>query len=119
MFLKSFSLVSGAVGQIFILAAIGYLLVKRGILTREGIRLISRLIIIVTLPAMIFSQLIRGFNFSLKPAWWIFPLTSFVITLLGFLVGGFFAGLVKQGEEKRQFLSLTSFQNAGYFPLAL
>ncbi len=119
MFLKSFGLVSGAIGQIFILGVIGYFLVKKNILTRQGMDLISRLVITVTLPAMIFSQLIRGFSFGLKPAWWIFPLTSFAITLLGFLVGAVFAGLIKQGEARRQFLSLTSFQNSGYLPLAL
>lgn len=119
MFFKSFGLVSGAVGQIFILGAIGYFLVRRGILTRQGMDFISRLVIDITLPAMIFSQLIQGFNFSLKPAWWIFPLTSFAITLLGLIVGSAFASLIKRGEQRRQFLSLVAFQNSGYLPLAL
>ena len=119
MFLKSFGLVSGAMGQIFILGAIGYFLVKKAILTRQGMDFLTRLIIEVTLPAMIFSQLIQGFNFSLKPQWWIFPLTSFAITFLGLLVGGIFVNLFKQTEEKKQFLSLVAFQNCGYLPLAL
>lgn len=119
MFLKSFGLVSGAVGQIFILGAIGYFLVKKNILTRQGMDLISRLVIEITLPAMIFSRLIQGFKFSLKPAWWIFPLTSLAITVLGLIVGSAFAGFIKRGEHKRQFLSLVAFQNSGYLPLAL
>ncbi len=119
MFLKSFGLVSGAVGQIFILGAIGYFLVKKNILTRQGMDLLSRLVIGITLPAMIFSQLIRGFKFDLEPAWWVFPLTSFAITFLGLLVGGFFVNLIKQDEAKRQFLSLVAFQNSGWIPLAL
>jgi predicted permease len=119
MFLRSFGLVSGAVGQIFILGAIGYFLVRKGIVNREGLGLLSRLVIGVTLPAMIFSQLIQGFKFSLKPVWWIFPLTSFTVTLLGLIVGAVFAVFVRQGEERRQFLSLAAFQNSGYLPLAL
>ncbi|MFH1338370.1 MAG: AEC family transporter, partial [Candidatus Omnitrophota bacterium] len=119
MFLKSFGLVSQAVGQIFILGAIGFFLVKRSILTRQGMDLISRLVIGITLPAMIFSRLIQGFNFGLKPAWWIFPLASFAITVLGLITGSAFAGLIKKGEERRQFLSLVAFQNSGYLPLAL
>ncbi len=119
MFLKSFSLVSGAVGQIFILGAMGYLLVKREFLTREGMDFLSRLVIKITLPAMIFSRLISEFKFDLKPQWWIFPLTSFAITLLGLLVGGIFVNLIKNNEEKRQFLSLVAFQNSGYLPLCL
>ena len=119
MFLKSFGLVSEAVGQIFILGAIGFFLVKKNILTRQGIELISRLVIQITLPAMIFFRLIRGFNFNLKPAWWIFPLASFAITLLGLIVGCAFASLIKKGEQRRQFLSLVAFQNSGWIPLAL
>lgn len=119
MFFKSLGLVSEAVGQIFILGAIGFLLVKKNILTRQGMDFISRLVIDITLPAMIFSQLIQGFNFNLKPAWWIFPLASFAITLLGLIVGCVFVSLIKKGEQKRQFLSLVAFQNSGWIPLAL
>jgi len=119
MFLQSFQIVLLAVGQVFILGAIGYFLVKRDILTRQGMDLISRLVIEVTLPALIFSQLIKRFTFALSPAWWIFPLISLAITFLGLLVGGIFVNFIKQDEEKRQFLSLITFQNAGYIPLAL
>ena len=119
MFLGSFGIVSGAVVQIFILGAIGYFLVRKGILNREGMNLLSRLVILITLPAMIFSQLIQGFKFSLTPAWWVFPLISFAITFLGLLVGGIFVNLIKQDEAKRQFLTLIVFQNGGYLPLAL
>jgi len=119
MFFKSFGLVSGAVGQIFILGAIGYFLVKKAILTRDGMDLLCSLVIKITLPAMIFSQLIRRFTFSLTPPWWIFPLTSFAITFLGLLVGGIFVNLIRQDEAKRQFLNLVAFQNSGYLPLAL
>ncbi|MFC1657839.1 AEC family transporter [Candidatus Omnitrophota bacterium] len=119
MFGQSFALVSGAVGQIFILGAIGYFLVKKEILTREGMDILSRLVITVTLPAMIFSQLIQGFSFDLEPAWWVFTLASFAVTLLGFLAGGIFVSLLEAGEGRRQFLSLTAFQNSGYLPLAL
>lgn len=81
--------------------------------------ILSRLVVEVTLPAMIFCQLIQGFDFSLSPAWWIFPLTSLAVMFLGLLIGGVFVNFIKKEEEKRQFLSLVTFQNAGYLPLAL
>lgn len=119
MFWESFGSVSGAVGQIFILGAIGYFLVRRGILNREGMSLLSRLVIGITLPAMIFSQLIQGFKFNLRPAWWIFPLSSFAIIFIGLFVGGLFVKFIKTDEARRQFLSLVAFQNSGWIPLAL
>ncbi|MBU0549498.1 MAG: AEC family transporter [Candidatus Omnitrophica bacterium] len=119
MFFKSFALVSGAVGQIFILGAIGYALVKKDILTRQGMDFITRLVIEVTLPAMIFSKLIHGFWFNLSPSWWVFPLLGLAVTILGLLVGGVFIKFIKPGVQRRQFLSLVAFQNSGYLPLAL
>ncbi len=119
MFWQSFCPVLGAVLQIVILGAIGFILVKRALLAAPGIDLLSRLVISVTLPAMMFTRRIQGFRFDLEPAWWIFPLVSFAITILGFMVGGIFANFVSGDEEKRQFLSLLAFHNSGYLPLAL
>lgn len=73
----------------------------------------------ITLPALIFCQLIKDFRFDLYPNWWIFPLLSIGITLLGFLVGFIFVGLIKGQQHKIQFLSSIGFQNSGFLPLAL
>jgi hypothetical protein len=73
----------------------------------------------VTLPVLIFCQLIKDFSFSIYPNWWVLPLVSMAITLLGLLVGFLFLGFIKPEQEKLQFLGLTTFQNSGYLPLAL
>jgi predicted permease len=120
MFLQSFKITGLAVGQIFILGAIGYFLVKKNILGSCGLNSLSRLVLEITLPAMIFCQLAKDFSFSLYPDWWIFPLISIAITLAGLAVGLLFAWFIGGGIEKRlQFLSLVAFQNSGYLPLAL
>lgn len=105
--------------QIFLLGAIGYFLVKKNILGSEGLDALSRLVIEVTLPIFIFSQLVKGFSFSLYSDWWIFPLISFLVTALGLLIGFLLTGLIKGAQHKAQFLSLVTFQNSGYLPLAL
>ena len=119
MFLESFRITGLAVLQIFLLASVGYFLVKRHILGDACLDALSRLTIEVTLPALIFTQLIKDFTFSLYPDWWIFPLLSVAITLLGLGIGSLFAGFMRKGEERQQFLSLVTFQNSGYLPLAL
>ncbi|MEI6631332.1 MAG: AEC family transporter [bacterium] len=119
MFLESFRITGIAVLEIFILGAIGYFLVKKNILGEAGLDALSRLTIEITLPAMIFCQLIKDFSFKLYPDWWVFPLLSVGITLLGLGVGGIFSWFISAGEQRHQFLSLVTFQNSGYLPLAL
>ena len=119
MLLEHFRITGSAVGQIFLLAAIGYFLVKKRFLENAGLDAISRLTMDVTLPLLIFCQLIKDFSFSLYPDWWIIPLISIGITMLGLLAGALFSVLIKGEQHKLQFVSLVGFQNSGYLPLAL
>ena len=119
MLLEHFRITASAVAQIFILAAIGYFLVKKKFLESSGLDAISNLVMDVTLPLLIFCQLIKDFSFLLYPDWWIFPLISIAVTILGLLAGAVFSVLIKGGQHKLQFISLVGFQNSGYLPLAL
>jgi predicted permease len=119
MFLGFFKIASSAVIQIFILGALGYLLVKRNFLRDEGLNILSRLSIDITLPIMIFCQLSRNFTFGFYADWYVFPLISIVLTILGLGIGWFFSQFIHGHEHKMQFLSLAAFQNSGYLPLAL
>jgi hypothetical protein len=119
MLLHSFEITSSAVFQIFLLGGIGYFLVKKEFLGHEGLKALSRLTIDITLPVLMFCQLVKDFRFDLYPNWWVFPLLSVAITLLGWLVGLPFLKLISGDEKKLQFLNLVAFQNSGYLPLAL
>jgi len=105
--------------ELFILGAFGFWLVKRKILNAGGLENLSRLVIELCLPVMIFCQLMQDFNFNRFRNWWIFPLLSLGISILGLLVGVMFLPLLKNLEYKKQFLSLVTFQNSGYLPLVL
>ena len=119
MFLESFKITGLAVTQIFLLGAIGYFLLKKNILSQEGLNSLSRLVIEITLPIWIFCQLVKDFSFTLYPDWWILPLVSIAITAIGLVVGAVFTGFMRGAQHKLQFLSLVTFQNSGYLPLAL
>lgn len=119
MFMNYFQITGLSVLQIFILGALGYFLIKRNILGDCALDGISRLVIEVTLPIMIFCQLIKEFSFSVYANWWFFPLLSIFITILGLLLGSAFGIFINGRQHKLQFLSLVTFQNSGYLPLAL
>lgn len=119
MFLEPVMTTGSAIIQILLLAGIGYLLVKKCVLDDVGIGTLSRIVVEVTLPLQIFSQLVRDFNFQEYSNWWVFPLLSIAITLTGLLIGGMFLKFIHGQEHKKQFLGLIAFQNSGYLPLAL
>jgi len=119
MFLESFKTISVAVVQIFVLGLIGYLLVRRKFLNDEGLNSISRLVIEVTLPILIFCRLVGDFSFSLYSNWWLFPLISLAITAAGLGVGLLFGIFIGGKQHKMQFANLVAFQNSGYLPLVL
>lgn len=119
MFIESFKVTFSAAAQIFVVVAIGFFLVRKGILKGEGLDAVSRLVIEVTLPLLIFSQLAKDFSFTIYQNWWIFPLLSLAITLAGLVLGGIFCVFIKAGQYRLQFVNLVTFQNSGYMPLAL
>jgi predicted permease len=53
------------------------------------------------------------------PNWWLFPLISLGVNLAGFLLGAIFTKFIHGQQHKMQFLSLVTFQNSGWLPLAL
>jgi malate permease and related proteins len=119
MFLTYFKITGLAISQIFFLGALGYIFVKKNILSLSGLDALSRLVIQVIFPAFIFTQLLRNFSFSLYSNWWIFPLISLIITAAGLIVGWLLLKLLRIKTHKLQFLSLVGFQNSGYLPLAI
>ncbi|MCX5699003.1 MAG: AEC family transporter [Candidatus Omnitrophica bacterium] len=119
MFLEQFKITGLAMAQIFILGGLGYILVKKNILSGEGLDALSRLVIQIIFPALIFAQMLKNFSFNLYPNWWIFPLVSLAITVMGLTVGWLLLKLSGLKTHKLQFLSLVTFQNSGYIPLAI
>ncbi len=119
MLTEYFRVTITAVVQLFLLAAIGFFLVKKNILGSQGLDALSRLIIEITLPFLIFTKLVKDFSFTLYPQWWIFPLISILITAVGLAAGGLFSVFINGRQHKLQFLSLAGFQNSGFLPLAL
>jgi malate permease and related proteins len=119
MFLEQFRITGMAMAQIFMLGALGYILVKKNMLSHEGLDALSRLVIQIIFPALIFTQMLKTFRFDLYPNWWIFPLISLGITIAGLILGCVLLSLLKLKTHKLQFLSLVAFQNSGYLPLAM
>ena len=119
MFWESFRTTFLGVIQILLLAGLGYFLVKKELLGEACLGTLSRLVVNVTLPLLIFCQLIKEFSYKLYPDWWLYPLLSIIITIAGLAIGFVLAKFIPDSRQKTQFISLIAFQNSGYLPLAL
>jgi malate permease and related proteins len=108
-----------AILQIFILGFIGYIVIKTGVISDEGLEMLSSLVINIILPLFIFTHLLEDFKFNLFPDWWAYPVIALLISLAGFILGFIIAKVNKNIPAKREFVSLVAFQNSGYLPLVL
>ncbi|MCD6093621.1 MAG: AEC family transporter [Candidatus Omnitrophica bacterium] len=118
-FFLTFKFSALAIAEIFLIGLAGFVLARKGIISTQGLKTLSRLVVEVSLPALIFSRLLSDFNFQRFPDWWLFPLISFGLTLFGLAIGYLFLKADKSLSQKNEFLGLIAFQNSGYLPLAL
>ena len=117
--LTYFKSMSQGMLEIFFLGLVGFILVRRKILSQEGLAGLTSFFIDISFPALIFWQIVTRFNFRLYPDWWLFPLASLAITALGLSVGYLFSLSLENAQGKREFICLVGFQNSGYLPLVL
>lgn len=120
MFFESFMTIFGSISELVIIGAVGFFVVRRGIIRDEGVKMLSDLVICLFLPCFMFSQIIERFSFSIYPDWWIFPFYSAIISFTGYACGSLFLAADKSLSKNRgEFLGITTFQNSGYLPLPL
>ena len=119
MFAITFQTALVAILQIFLMASIGFLLAKQGVLTNEALKLLSALTVNVFFPCFSFYQLTHHFDFKAIPFWWIFPCISLTITATAMTVSSLILCWRKDFTYKNEFRAVVSIHNAGYLPLLL
>ena len=105
--------------QVFVLGLVGFILIKKRILSSAGLNGLTDFFIVLVFPALIFSQIVGNFDFKAVGYWWLFPLLSLGVSALGLLAGYGFGFSLKDAQVRREFIALSGFQNSGYLPLVL
>jgi len=119
MFEANFQAILAAPLRMFLMGAVGYYLVKRGIVAEFVLNTFNDLLVYLFLPCLIFHDFLTKFSFSVYENWWIFPLLGIIVSLAGFVIGEMLSFLLRNKGKKNQFLSLCAFQNSGYIPLLI
>lgn len=108
--------VSSAIIKLALIAALGFYLHKKNYLDDKVLNFLTFYVINFAVPFLIFSHLIDNLNIGFKPSVILFILISLGLFVLGFVFGYIFS-IRKSPEIRREFISLVTFQNAGYLPM--
>ncbi len=117
-FLSSIWATFSSVVQVLALSSVGYLLAKNKTLDRHSLKVISRLLTNIFLPAFIFVHTVKGFPLGASSRLWLFPLLGGIIFAFSVIIALGYS-LVAKINNKRLFIALISFQNCGYMPLIM
>ena len=108
-----------AILQVFVLGCFGFYVMRRGILGQCCLRTISNLVIDVTLPCFIFTNILDHFHAVHSHAWYLFPLYSVAMLGAAALVAALYSRLDPSVRGSREFLAVVTYRNAGFLPLII
>jgi len=106
--------------RVFLVCAAGVWLARRGVMTAEFRRTLSRVILLLLLPCFLVSKLSASVNVADLLRWSILPLAALVYIALGMLIGCLVMLVCRPPAELRRVVAAaTAFGNSGYIPLPL
>jgi hypothetical protein len=109
-----------AIFELLLMGGAGYFVIRLGFLKGDGLKATSDLVIGLFLPCFMFVEIVRRFRLDIFPDWWIYPLVSVAITLMGYLLGSVVCRLdLRLMPHRKELVSVAAFQNSGYLPLPL
>lgn len=117
IFTQAFGSMFYAIAQIFLIAVVAGILVRKNVIKQEYIKGLSEVTVKILLPALIFANIVETFAPSTTPGWWILPIVGLISPILFVgLAALFFLKNIKQNLSK---LPVAAFQNAGYLVLPI
>ncbi len=117
LFTAGFFSMLQALLRIFTIIIFAGFLVKRQIINKTQIDALSKLTVIVLLPALVFSHTLQYFDPHQLSYWWLLPLLGIALSLLGLLLA--FVVFMPQPLAYKDLMAVASMQNAGYLVLPI
>ena len=103
---------------LLVIGLIGFYIIKKGVLPKNVIGILSPLALEIALPSLIFARIITTFTPDQYPDWWQLPLWWVFFTALSLGLTIIFM-FVSKKINRREFAISLFFQNAIFFPLAI
>jgi predicted permease len=106
--------------KVFSLCGVGAILARTGVMHLQSRRDLSKIIMMVTLPALLFSKLSVSANAANLLRWCSLPLVAALYIGLGLLIGQLVSRLARVPRElHRSIVTAIAFGNSGYIPIPL
>ncbi len=117
VFTHSFLSMGEALLRIFLIVVLAGALVRKKIISQEQITGLSKITVIVLLPALVISNTLQHFNPDALPYWWLIPLLGIAMSLAGVLLG--YLVFATDYRKHKNLIAIASMQNAGYLVLPI
>lgn len=118
MFIEYLKTVASQAAIMFILAAVGFILGKTGLVQKNSISSLTNVLLWACIPAVIIQAFTTGFDAGLARSLLIFALASILVIGLSTLIAG--AAFSRRGEGERAILNAcVTFCNSGFMCLPL
>jgi predicted permease len=106
--------------SIFLIALSGVILVRRNIISRDSLRVLSQLVFFMFLPCLLFTKVTASVNLDQLKEYWVFPASCMIFISFGVMIGKLTVFLCKPREDMRPgVVAAISFSNSGYLPIPL
>lgn len=116
-FLQAFGGTLVAILDIFLVVLAAGFLMRRKVITQTVIDGLSAATVVVFLPCLIFSSVVKSLDPAHQPLWWIIPLSAIIMAGAGLGLGWLL--FRRELPEKQNMLPLACMQNSGYMVLPI
>lgn len=117
LFGQTFLSIFSALLNIFLIAGLAALLTHWKIVTQEVINGLSRLVVVIFLPFLIFYTITQEFDPNVQTYWWTIPIAAILLSSAGILIS--YILFINKAREKKYLFPLASMQNAAYLILPI
>jgi malate permease and related proteins len=103
----------------FLVIVVGWLVRRRGYLPAETTSILSRFVVDIAFPALVFTQMLRTVTTEALREGWFAPLLMGVLILVAWLAGLLVAPWFCRVEQKKTFVFLAAIPNWIFLPLPI
>ncbi len=104
--------------EVFIVGILGYIIIAGVAPGAAFLDYITKIVIRISLPCLIVSNMLGKFDPGDMNYWWVFPLLAVGINITGALLAKVYLFFDKTVKFKGEFMALVAFQNGIFLPLA-
>src|SRR6266404_3746634 len=107
------------IATMFLVILVGWWVRRRGYLPEETTRILSRFVVDIAFPALVFTQMLRTVTLGDLREGWFAPLLMGVLIVIAWLAGLLVAPWFCRTEQKSTFVFLAAIPNWIFLPLLI